>query len=104
VTANTLRSVPRHHTDNQRAGDGHQHAKNSQVIAGRGNQRGVPASKIKQIGKEADQAEQRQRYECAEQTDCHREHGDGDYPGGGGEVAQSFVPQFGFGVLLGLRV
>ena len=88
VAADLLRAVAGHQAHDQPAGNGHQHHQRAQVMLRRRYHREIPARVEKQVGEEANQAQQDHGAQRAEESDGDGGKRNGDDAKRGGVIAQ----------------
>jgi hypothetical protein len=91
VAADAFGAVPSHDADDERAGNGHEQAEHTKMIAGWRNEVGAPAAEVKKVGEKADEPEKGERNERAKRADTHRQKGNGQNSLGHREVAEFVI-------------
>ncbi len=88
VAANPLRAVARHHANDQGACHGNQHCEPTEMVTRRRRQCRAHRSEIEEVGKKADQTQQRPGHARSQQTDHDGKERNRNYARRRREVAQ----------------
>src|SRR5215469_4402488 len=85
-----LRTISRHQTNNERPDNRHSDCVDSELILRRGNECGIEPMIVGNVGKQADEFQQKPGNARADKTNCDRNQGNRNYMKIGGEVTEFF--------------